>query len=472
MPYSDRPAYNEPTYTPSAAYDPYPDNEEGWRELYNFRSDMFLQAVYSPGQQRAEHLFRAFDESGNEIDQTRRLFSYYAFIANTDARCLTGGRLTLEADTPAALKAGEAVWARSRMAAQVPMWSRLLCALGDYGIEVVRRGPNDVYLRAHDPRTFTLTYDVAGLNLERVVIEADYYDEPVGSQGLRMAHKRYKRVLTAEDVTVYRDGVRVPEESGRHTAKVVPFVHLRCLPWDAPEHSLPAAHGVERAIMRLDAQATQIGAITTRFANPLLAIFGAKLGANSNVAQFGRFVDGMPADGRLEYLEAKFSSIPSVLDTMRFINSQVRDMNPEFLFASDAAQESGEARSMRGQALTSKIMEMRGSVFASLAEATEIGVAMTEGRAFDLGSIPYRIDAPPVLPVNAAKEVVAINAIAEMTRADRVRHWQRLGYVDANQDPDLYANEVADETAARAQAFFTDVPVPSGGRAASTEPVK
>lgn len=465
--------YSQPTYEPAAGWDPYPATEAGWRELYDLRWQMYMMSPYGGGQQRGEHLFRAFDDSGNEIDQTRRIFRYFGFIADTDAAALAGTDIALETagrragtSRPAQLDAGEVVWRRSRVATQAPLWFTMLCGLGDYCVEAVRTSPRPPYrtrLVGYDPRLTTLVYDdETGMELveARICIDNQNPTERRDGKGAPTTD-RYERVLTRGRIDIYRNGVLSEGESGPHNAGVVPLVHLRCLPWDQPEHSLCAAAGVERGLMKLDSLATQISAIGTRYGNPTMVVRGAKLGANSRAQRFGYMIDGVPADGAVEYLEAKFANIPALLQHMQALHSHIRDTSPEFLFASDAAQESAEARSLRGQAFEAKMRSMRGRVYGALAEITGVAVAMDQNRAFDLGESLYKIEAPPILPRNIKVELESLELVkSAIKRADYVRHLQRLGMVGMEHDPEAYAAEVQDETAARAAAFFTEPAAP------------
>jgi hypothetical protein len=466
--------WSEPAYNPVAGWDPYPSTEEGWRELYDLRWSMYLLHPYSAAVQKQEHLFRAFDDSGNEIDQTRRIFRYYQFIADTDARALHGGRLTLETfDTkPGKAKSdqllkGEVVWKRSRLASEFPKVARMLCPLGDYYLEAVRMSglpPYRTQIVARDPRTVTVTYDEeTGTQIVKARICLDYQDaeEARDGRGSPTVH-RYERILTREKVEIVRDGV---SDGGKpHNLGVVPLVHLQCLPWDQPEHSLPAPAGVERALMILDGLATQGKAIGNRYAAPTLVVKGMKLGPGSTIARFGRMIDGAPKDATAEYLESALDSMPQILEYMKEVHSHIRDTSPEFLFASDGARESAEARSLRGQAFEAKMSEMRAGVFAGLSEVTAMAVAMDAALPFDPDAVPYQIQAGEILPRNAKAEVETLILVKDrILAADFTRGLQRLGIVSNEHDPEAYSKEVADETADRASTFFAEGEEAGGG---------
>jgi hypothetical protein len=462
--------YSQPVYTPQAAFDAYPESDEEWRELYDWRWQQYLMAPYSANDQKSEHLFRAFDDSGNEIDQTRRIHRFYGFVADTDARALTGGRLTLETfdhipgkSKSAQLLAGEAVWTRSRLLSQTARWARMTCVLGDWWLEPWRLNgtrPYRAVIVGHNPQCVRAWYDSTGTQLERVEIDTSILSEPmrerreVGGMG---AVTEYRRILTRDEIIVEVNGKRDDAQSGRHRLGAVPAVHLQAIPWDQPEHGLPAPFGIERALMRLDSLMTQAGAVGNRFGNPTLWTKGFRLGASSQVARFGRMIDGIPADGEVGYLEAGAEGLKGLLPWLQQLVSHIRDTTPEFLFASDAAQESAEARSLRGQAFESKMLEMRGPWHAGLAEATAMAVAMDEDRALDVETNPYTIDAPPVLPQNVGREIETLKSIEHrIKRADFTRGLQRLGIVSNEHDPEVYTREVDDEQAGRATQFFTE----------------
>ena len=457
-PWESSPA--QPTYNPVAGWDPYPETEAGWRELYTLRWQSYLHHPYGAQFQKSEHLFRAFDDSGNEIDQTRRVFRWYQFITDTDCRALAPGQLVLETQpgTPMArLVQGERIWQRSRLQPHLQRRFTSVCALGDMWLEAVRtsgRPPYRAKLVWYDPRQVTAWYDAeTGTELEKVEIELCYLQNPQQVAMSETLHS-YKRVLTKTHIEVYRNGELQPQESGEHGLGAVPCVHLQAQPFDQPEHGLPAAAGVERLLAKMDSLATQISAIGTRYANPTLALFGFKVGAGTEVQRFGRMIDGAPTDGRAEFIEAKSASVPGLLEAMRELDKHLRDTSPEVLFASDAAQESAEARSLRGNAFELKMLTMRAGIYSGLTEATAYAVALEGNRPYDPEHDEvFRIDAPPVLPRNQKLELEILEMLKpSLKRADYTRHLQRLGYVPKEADPEAYATEVAAEQTASGPA--------------------
>jgi hypothetical protein len=270
----------------------------------------------------------------------------------------------------------------------------------------------------------------------------------------------YRRVVTRETVTVTRNGTLSEKESGPHGLSVVPMVHLRAKPLIQPEHSLSAPEGIARLLMRADALVTQNAAIANRYGNPTLVARGFKVGAEgaAKVGRFGRMFDGVPKDGALEYVSVGEGVLPHLLEQQRDILKHIEQTAPEFVFASDAPQESGTARNMRVRSFALKMERMRRGFYRALSEVTAMAVSMERGGpAYDPDACPFKIDAPPVVPANLSEELTNLALVKpDIKRADYVRHLQRLGVVDTDEDPETYASEVADETAVRATQFFAD----------------
>ncbi len=472
------PNLSEPVYNPTAGFDPYPETHQGWVDVYNFRWDCYLQQPYGAATQKNEHLFRAFDDSGNEIDQTRRVFRWYSFIVDTDARALAPGMLVLELEGEAKnrdlLVQGERIWKRSRFRQQMARNFTKLCALGDCWIEAVRtnsRPPYDVKLVWYDPRSVNPVYDdETGAELVKVVIETGYLEQIPQNHRMDETLHTYKRILTRDRIEVYKDGELQAAQSGPHGLGVVPCVHLQAIPWDQPEHSLPAPAGVERALMKMDSISTQVRAIGNRYANPTLITYGFKVGGSSDVQRFGRMIDGAPVNGKAEYVEAEFSSIPALLDELKALDQHIRDTSPEVLFASDAARESAEARSLRANAFELKISSMRAGVYESIAEVTGYALALEANQKWGPTFDVFHIDAPPILPKNLTQELDLLQKVKpDLTRADYIRHLQRLGFVPDDVEPEAYAKAVDGEDKSPLpppppQAPPQEPPVPPGNQ--------
>jgi hypothetical protein len=450
----------------------YPSTELGWADCYERRWACYIGEAYSVGEVKAFHLFRALDENNAEIDQTRRIFNLTKFIVDTDVGGVLGGRVALEVEDgheegeearAALLLAGEAVWKRSLVVERAEGWVRSTAVMGDEYLEAVRTNTTKPYrttLVAYDARNVTPTYDQeTGTRLIRAVINANYFDEDtVAHDGTieQGALHTYRREVDATEIRVYVDGAFRADLSGPHGAGEIPVVHLQWAPFTSPEHGLPAASGIEQAVMMLDSFATQGKAISTRFANPIGWVAGAKLPDGSDIHKFGRMFSG-PADMKAGYLEPSGSTIQQLAEQIRQILDYLQDTEPEFLFADAGINVSAEAKAFKAAAYENKIGNARVRIFAGLARVTAIAVAMDLDQAVDIERIPFRIDAGPILPRNVKSEVEILNSVRDLlTPGDRVRHLQRLGMVGLHEDPEEYA--------ARAAAA-NGVPAATGGGA-------
>jgi hypothetical protein len=440
----------------------YPSTELGWADCYERRWACYIGEAYSVGEVKAFHLFRALDENNAEIDQTRRIFNLTKFIVDTDVGGVLGGRVALEVEDgheegeearAALLLAGEAVWKRSLVVERAEGWVRSTAVMGDEYLEAVRTNTTKPYrttLVAYDARNVTPTYDQeTGTRLIRAVINANYFDEDtVAHDGTieQGALHTYRREVDATEIRVYVDGAFRADLSGPHGAGEIPVVHLQWAPFTSPEHGLPAASGIEQAVMMLDSFATQGKAISTRFANPIGWVAGAKLPDGSDIHKFGRMFSG-PADMKAGYLEPSGSTIQQLAEQIRQILDYLQDTEPEFLFADAGINVSAEAKAFKAAAYENKIGNARTRIFAGLARATAIAVAMDLNQPVDIERIPFRIDAGPILPRNVKSEVEILNSVRDrITQGDYVRHLQRLGIVGLHEDPEDYAAKVAGAT--------------------------
>lgn len=450
--------------------DVYPQNEQEWRERYERLWLAYLLGDYSSADAKRYHLFRALDENGKEIDFVRRIFAFYKFIVDTDVRGFLGASgLTLEIEdggaedgaSKAVLVEGEDVWRRSKMAACLPLWVRMTAALGDYWLESVRLEDGTIEIVGYDPRCVTAIYDTeTGRRLLEVRVELHYLDGPLqtpgGIQEGTTAHT-YTRIIDRTGIQEVHDGKEGPKRP--HNLGVVPMVHLRWTPWDQPEHSLPAPHGIDQAVMRLDSFATQVGAIANRYGNPILAVIGARIGAGSDAGMFGRVFSGIPVDADVKYVEAGATAVGPILDVLKEVIAHVRETSPEFLFSESGAQESGEARSYRASAFEMKIAEARQVNLGELAEVTAMAVAMQRQEVHVPGRYPFEVEGSPILPRNLVAEIDVLERIQGwITKADRVRRLQAIGIVGVDVDPEEYALQVDDETAAKAAEFMRPLP--------------
>lgn len=450
--------------------EPYPSTEAAWRDRYLSLINAYEQGAYTDGEVRADHLFAAIDDSGKEIDIARRLFGFFRFITDVDARALIGPKgLTLEVEEPgpaALLAEGEAVWRRSKLAQKVITWATLTAAEGDYYLEAVRTNnaaPFDTKIVGYPPEWVTPVYDEFGHDLIRIEVDFIYLDEPApGAFALTEATQHsYRRIIDRTHVEVFRDGKS--EGKKPHYAGVVPVVHLTWKPWMGPEHSLPAAHGLDAAIARLNSFAAQVGAISNRYADPKTVVTGARVGSSDDIGLFGRILSISSPDAKVTYLEAGAAALGPILDVMREVIQHVRETAPEFLFADSAASESGTARSYRASALEMKIGEARNLILPAIAEITGIAVAMDNNAVYRPEAYPFCVDAAPFIRPDVDGEVqTLVSAAPYLLRADIVRRLQSLGIASDDLTVEAYLKAKEDESAMAGGPVMDDLGAEDG----------
>lgn len=437
----------------------YPDTDQEWIDRYDRLESAYLSEPYTVAEIKAFHLFRALDDNNDEIDVTRRTFSLFKFVVETDVGGCLGGRVALEledgstdaseTERAAELVAGESVWKRSHVDEQLETWVRSTLVMGDYYLEAVRTSGSAPYrttIVGYDARNVVPTYDhLTGTQLVKVTITDGYVDDDaMAPDGVveRGAMHTYRREVTAERIDVWIDSVHNEALSGPHNAGVCPVVHLRCMPFRLPDHSLPAAVGIEEALRVADSLSTQAKAILTRFANPIGYIAGAKVPEGSSIQKFGRWFSG-PNDMKAAYLEPSGQMIQQLTEQLGLLLKHIEQTNPEFMFADNEANVSGESRAFKASAFENKIGGIRGRIFSALARIVGIAVAMDADQPFDPERKAFRIDAPPILPRNVAGEVKMLTSVRDaLMPGDFVRHLQRLGLVGLHEDPDAYAAKV------------------------------
>ena len=438
----------------SVAPQPYPDTEAGWRQRYNALIDAYEQGDYSAADVRSLHLFKAEDTDGKEVDIARRLFSYFRFICDVDARALIGPKgLTLEAPDwvdDQMLADAERVWARSKLRQKLGRWARLTAVTGDYYVEAVRTNaaaPFGTKLVGYPADWVTPVYDELGDELVRVDIDFIYLDEPAPNQTAlsEAIQHSYRRVIDRDFVEVFIDGKSQGKKP--HYAGRVPAVHLYWTPWLAPEHSLSAAHGADASTHRLDSLVAQVGAISNRFADPKLVVKGAKVEAGADLS-FGRVISGLPTDGDAYYLEAGAAALGPILEVAREVMNHIRETAPEFLFADAKAAESGTARSFKAAALEMKIGEVREHWLSALAEITGVAVAMGRNETYKPDAHALHIDAASFIQPNLDAEVqMLVSARPMLLKRDVVRRLQALGLASTDLTVEDYVQALDDEQA-------------------------
>lgn len=440
--------------------EPYPQTEQGWRDRYHELYRAYEQGNYSDADVKREHLFSAKDDDGKEIDVARRLFAFFRFIVDVDTRALLGpkglmleveGEGTADAAANALQAAGEAVWRRSRIEQNAVVWATICATTGDYWLEAVRTNaapPFDTKIVGYPPEWVTPTYDEMGVELLRVEVSFIYMDAvaPDAFALSSMVQHSYRRVVDKEGVEVFRDGKS--EGKRPHNLGVVPMGHCKWKPWMGPEHSLPAAHGLDAAVSRMNSFVGQVGAISNRYADPKLFITGATVGAGSDLGVFGRVISTAKTDADAKYLEAGGQALGAILDVIKEVIAHVRDTAPEFLFADASASESGTARSYKASALEMKIAEARSQILPAIAEVTGMAVAMDDNAIYRHEAYPFCVEAAPFIRPDVDGEVQTLVLAAPwLMKRDIVKRLQRLGLASSDMDVDAYLTALEEEKA-------------------------
>lgn len=430
----------------------YPRTQSQWVERYSWLFDQYVGEPYSVSDIKHLGLFRALDNAGNVIAETRRITADVKHVINTDASAIAKPlSLVLRAGIASvgAVARGESVWRRGRVQSNLRKWAAESGAMGDFFVEAVFRDQGSRPVR-YDPRLVQADYDDEGVDLERAVIRVPILD-PVtgGGDQLDETMRVYERTLTKTSVIVREvspyaaGGMKVLDErSYEHNLGVVPMAHVPFIPFGPPEHGLWAAHGMEEVVAAVDSYMTQLRAISNRFANPTLFVKGASLASGSDAQKFGRTWANLPPDSEIGYLEPQLV-IGQLWEAIQAFKADQRHTVPEFIFSGSGANTSGEALKLRASEFESKMIDVRGRFYAGLAEVTQMCVMLDDSATdFDRDSLLYRIDAAPILPRDRSSHFVMVRdarAAGLLTRRDGVKHMQAIGLVDAEEDPDVYA---------------------------------
>jgi len=465
-----------------AGFGGYPRSESEWQDRYSTLRDMYHLEPYTESEIDGLHLFRAEDDSGDDLARTRRLVRDFAFVIDKNADHLFVGGITVDpaqadddANEDAARDAeqGAAILSRSKIGRRLSMLAHNL-AMGRGGIEV-RLDPREegefaykARLVPHAPETYSVTTDDAtGLEIERVVIRSTYYDaDDTSGSGDVMGDARlhtYVRTLTRDEVVVELDGERVEEESGPHGLGVVPFVNLVPRPTREAEHGVSAAHGLEQALALIDSLYTQAHATGARFADPLLTGKNVNL-SGSSVGRFGRslYWEERPnVSTEVKYVEPSMAGVSGILKAIDSLHKTARGTMPEFGLFDASSAASGEALKTLQQAFVAKVYRSRANVLPGLAEAVQMAVHLERNEAHNADAEMFRVTTGPVIPGDTAAEMaVVLDAKGEglISTPDSIRHLQRLGIVPAHHDPEEYAIKVQEETSGGPVEFLRPAP--------------
>jgi|7_EtaG_2_1085326.scaffolds.fasta_scaffold02322_7 hypothetical protein len=459
----------------------YPETRQEWLDLYQRRHEAYYGEPYSVDDMKTLHLFRALDDDGGVLAETRRLTRDVQYVADThvDAILAEGLTLTRAPNGDASdLANAEAIWDRSGLDQHLERYVRDAAVLGDLHFEAILSSDGTgARVVAYDPQHTELTYDSeTGTRLKRAIVTVPYFEPPkVDSHGnITEAHeimRIYRRVISPGRIDVYRDSVHMAAESGANALQVPTAVHSPYIPYRIPEYGLSAAHKLDDALSLIDSMLTQIHAIGTRHGNPLMQSAGGNVPSGSELNKLGRVINGPPG-WSMSYVEPTFQGISTLLSAIQTQRETLRETMPEFLFTESGANSSGSALNFRATQFVSKMKKIRSRVYRALAEAIQIGIALERGGPMRAGTIA--VEGGDILPANVIamlEELRIAHGIQPIKPSDVVRVYQRAGIVRTDEDPETYAAETAPaapaaETAPTPQAAPQppdDVPPPTPG---------
>jgi len=429
----------------------FPETEDDWQAEYSRRFRAYVSDPYTGSEIIGLHLFKALDESGDILATTRRLTLDYAFVCNTDTAALIGDGISLQGE--AADRAdGVEVWERSGLLDHVERYARDFAVKGDIHLEALVGADGLSRVVAYAPEHVVLTYDAeTATQITRAVVTIPYYDEPeidrFGNAGAenQIGHI-YRRVITADAIEVYRDGVLDTDESGPNSLGAVTLVHVPFIPFATPNHGLNAAYQLDEALALIDSLLTQISAIGARHGNPILQSAGAKVDGGSDILKLGRVANG-PKDWTLEYIEPSFAGIASLLDTVQQHRETLRETLPEFLFTESGANSSGSALNFRASQFVSKMTPIRRRFYRAIATVSGYAIHLDRKTTPAEAPIRLRVEGGDILPANVTATLEQLRIVQQelggLLPVDLIATLQRIGLVPKDVDPAQYAAEVA-----------------------------
>lgn len=444
----------------------YPDRDHAaWIDLYALRRRAYLMEDYSAEERRSLGLFAATDTLGNVIAHTRRLCRDLAFVVDKDVAAVARP-LSLEV-VPAVVDevqrealqaAGEAIWARSALQEGLELRTRDAAICGSMCLEAVRvRGAAGVEVRivAYAPESVEVRYDdETGTEIVEAIVRLRMMQPPPVDVNGAIAPARsgtmrtYVRHLTRTEVRVYVDGVYDPAQSGPHFLGRVPLVHASWIPYQDPEHGIGSAWALNDLVSGVDSLVSQMHAIGTRHANPLLVGVGVRFDG-PDTFKFGRSI-GIPPGADAKYLEATMAGVSVLLEQSQAQLRTVRDTLPHFGLFNAGSNASGEALRTLGADFVSYIEGIRSRVYGAIAKVTAYALAMERNTAY-LGPV-FVVGAGPVLPPDQASTIATLRDLVAdglLRRSDAIRHLQRIGLIPAEQSPEAYEASIVTSEAER-----------------------
>lgn len=414
---------------------------------------------YSADDVTSMSLFQYRDTGDNIAISARRICADIAYVAEVDAAAIATTGLSLQVPDEAqesSLEAGREIWRRSNVADRLPMWALQLCIYGEGLIEAVKHPTLGGILVWHPAPNFQVEWDEYGLSIKRAIIS---YTLPptVSMEGGRPvasgAGVAYVRVLSADRVDVYRDGVLDNDASGTNPLGIVAAARVAYRDLRTGLVSAWAGTHYEDQIASLDSMITQMQALGARHANPILKAMGTSVGPDADLQTVGRVIELHPGTD-LQWLEANLQAIQALVNQSSQLQDAMRATLPEFLFTESGANSSGTALSYRASAFVAKIRPIREGMYAALATATAMARRIDDGGAWTAADAVYLVDGGDPLPMDEAARaqlVVSVMDAGLLRRVDAVRSLQAAGIIPDG-DPVDYANAAVGEAKAMQSA--------------------
>ena len=428
----------------------FPESADEWKQEYDRRHRAYVGEPYDVGEIKELKLFRALDESGDVLAETRRLTLDYRYVCDVDSAALLGDGISLQGADEVDRAEGLAVWRRSRLQAHIERYAKILAVKGDLHLEAVMGADGRGRIVAYSPEHVEVSYDPeTGTQISRAIVTIPYFDDRevdmAGnvSEEWQTAHI-YRRVITADRIEVYRDGDHIAAESGPNTLGVPTLVHVPFIPYTDPAHGLNAAYRLDEALALIDSLLTQIAAIGARHGNPLLKSAGAKVDGGSDIFKLGRVVNG-PSDWDMEYIEPGFGGLNSLLQTVEQHRATLRETLPEFLFTESGANSSGSALNFRASQFVQKMQPIRARFYDALATVTEYAIHLERGTqpSVEEEQITLRVEGGDILPANTTATLEQLRIVQDslggILPEDRIAALQRVGLIPKDADPAAYA---------------------------------
>lgn len=444
----------------------WPTTREGIDAEYTRRVEAYTGADYADADFTRLNLFVAKNGDNQITAATRRVTADIRFVVAVDAASIASDGVSLQVRelalpggldaAPVALDFGGAVWSRSGLAAGVlSRWAINLCVYGDVWLEV-QRGEGGAVIVAHDPRHVHATMDATGMRCTRLVVTYEYQgsaeiDMTTGQWTGKPETHTYRRMVTPEAVTVWRDDKMSPAESGPNPLGAVPVVRVSYRSILDGTLSEWAGTGYEAAAAMVDSARSQVQAIVTRHANPILAMIGARLAAGESLQTIGKTI-ALPDGASIAWLEAELTGVQVALNQADSMRTAMQQTLPEFLFVESGASASGTALSYRAGAFVAKIEPIRQAMYRALALCVGWGVAIDRSQRWTPTLDVYQVDGGDALPMDVAASASLYVSLGEqgwLTGPDVVRRLQGLQLVSSDEDPAGYYARAQGDKAAR-----------------------